>query len=353
MAKKTQTDTVDALDALRKDIAAGSPRRLYVFHGAERYLAEHYMRELRSLLCPGGTSDFNYRRYEGKGLRADELAAACETLPVFSARTLVEVRDYDIFGADEAERETLAALFDDLPDYVCLVFFYDVLEYAPDGRLKKLASALKKEASVVEFRAQEQSRLIKWIGRHFAEAGKTIDTPTAEYLAFTTGGLMTSLDTEIEKLSSYVRGETVTRGDIDAVVTPALDAVSWKLTDSIVGGRFDDAARILADLLSMQEPPHKLIYSITLKLRQLMAARVLLDRSLGEEDLMRICGMKFGFQARILLKSARSTTPERCARFVLLSADTAYRMNTGGDPESLLTELLIRLAACWKGGASC
>jgi hypothetical protein len=68
---------------------------------------------------------------------------------------------------------------------------------------------------------------------------------------------------------------------------------------------------------------------------------------------MRVCGMKYGFQARILLGSARKTTAERCARFVLLSADTAYRMNAGGDPESLLTELLIRLAASWKGGASC
>ncbi len=353
MAKKTSPDKQAALEALKNDITAGSPQKLYVFHGAERYLAEHYIGKMRALLCPSGASDFNYRRYEGKGLPASEIAAACETLPVFSERTLVEVHDFDLFKAAEQERETLIALFSDLPEYVCLIFVYDVLEYAPDNRLKKLAAALKKEASVVEFTAPPQPKLIKWIKTHVKDCGKQIDTETAEYLAFTTGGLMTTLNLEIEKLCFYAPGDTVTRKDIDAVVPAVLDAVSWKLTDNIVSGRFDDASRVLSDLMNMREPPHKLIFSITMTLRRLMAARLCLDNALGENDLMRMCDIRFSFQARNLLASARKTTTARCARFVRLSAQTAFSMNTGSDPQPLLTELLIRLASCYKGYASC
>ena len=351
MAKKTQSD--DALEALKKDITSGQPGRLYVFHGAERYLLEHYLGRLRGLLCPSGTADFNYRRYEGKGLPVDELASACDTLPVFSERTLVEVHDYDLFKTGESDREMLIALLKDLPDYVCLVFVYDVVDYSPDNRLKKLASAIKKEASIVEFSVQAQPKLIKWIKQHFKENGKLIDTSAAEHLAFVTGGLMTALNSEIDKLSFYAKSDTVTQNDIDAVVTPVLDAVSWNLTDCIVSGRFDDASSVLSDLLHMHEPPHKLIYSITLTLRQLMAARLCLDRALGEKELMRICGMRFEFQARNLLRSARKTTSDRCANFVRLSAETAFYMNTGSDAEALITELLIRLAACYKGHVSC
>ena len=164
---------------------------------------------------------------------------------------------------------------------------------------------------------------------------------------------MTTLHTEIEKLSFYAKAETITRRDIDAVVSPVLDAVSWKLTDHLLSGRFDDASRVLTDLLNMREPPHKLIYSITVSLRRLLAARLCLDSSYGEKELMRMTDLRFEFQARSLISSARKTTVERCRRFVLLSADTACRMNSGGDPPSLMTELFIRLAACYKGAASC
>ena len=53
MAKKTQTDKKnDALDALKNDISAGSPRNLYIFHGAERYLLEHYIVKLPHTFMP-------------------------------------------------------------------------------------------------------------------------------------------------------------------------------------------------------------------------------------------------------------------------------------------------------------
>jgi DNA polymerase-3 subunit delta len=272
---------------------------------------------------------------------------------MFAERTLVEISDYDLFKADESDRETLVALLSDLPEHVCLVFVYDILGYAPDKRLKKLTAVLKDNATVVEFTAPPQSKLIKWIKTHVKDCGKQIDTPTAEYLAFITGGLMTALNTEIEKVCFYAAGDTVARADIDAVVTPVLDAVSWKLTDHIAGGRFNDASHVLVDLLNMREPPHKLIYVVTLKLRQLLAARLCLDGARGEKELMRICDIRFDFQARNLLASARKTTAERCARFVLLASETALLMNTGAAPESLLTELLIRLAACYKGRAAC
>ena len=49
----------------------------------------------------------------------------------------------------------LAALLSDLPEYVCLVFVYDLIEYKADARTK-LAGVLKKYGSVVAFNRQEQ-----------------------------------------------------------------------------------------------------------------------------------------------------------------------------------------------------
>lgn len=191
--------------------------------------------------------------------------------------------------------------------------------------------------------------LIKWIKRHFSEYSKKIDTPTAEYFAFITGGLMTLLNVEIDKVSSYTNEDIITRAHIDAVVTPVLDAVTYKLADHIANNDFNAASSILVDLLSMQIPPHKLMFSISLKLRQLMAARLCYENGNGEKALMDLCGLRYDFIARNLISSAKKTTLENCRRSVILSAEAAFSMNNSGDPEKHLVELLISLAERKRG----
>lgn len=349
MANK-KTDNTE-IDALKSAIGSGQLAQLYIFHGEEKYLLEYYLTQIRKLLAGNAFSEFNYKRFEGS-INVDELADACDMLPAFAERTLIEVRDFDMFKAGEDAKQKLFNILSDLPDYVCLIFVYDIAEYNPDGR-QKLAVFLKKAARIVEFNVQEQSKLIKWIKTHFSEAGKTIDTPTAEYLAFITGGLMTRLNTEIDKVSAYTNEDNITRATIDALVTPVLDAVTYQLTDHIADNDFNAAAAVLFDLLSMREPPHKLMFSISLKLRQLLAAKLIITNGLGENALMKLCDIHYDFQARRLIASARKTTLEDCRRSVILSAETAYRMNTGGDPESHLTELLLSLAESKRSTRAC
>lgn len=349
MAQKKPDNT--EFEALKSAVGTGQLHTLYIFHGEEKYLMDHYLTQIRKQLIGEDFSEFNYKRFEGS-INVDELSAACDMLPAFAERTLIEVRDYDMFKAGDEAKQKLMDLLSGLPDYVCLIFVYSTVDYSPDNR-QKLAALLKKQGKIVEFNVQEQSKLIKWIKTHFLQADKKIDTPTAEYLAFITGGLMTRLNIEIEKVSAYTKEDIITRAHIDALVTPVLDAVSYQLTDHIADRDFNAASAVLFDLLSMREPPHKLIFSISLKLRQLMAARLLYENGLGEKALMAICDMRHDFQARRLLASAKKTTLADCRRSVIICADTAFRMNTGGDPENLMTELLLRLAEGKRSMRSC
>ena len=342
MAQK-KTDTAQ-YDALRADLAAGTLGNFYIFHGQERYLLEHFLQQLRKSLIPEGMADFNYRRYEGKDVNASVLQQAVDALPAFAERTLVEIHDYDVFSLPEEERNAVLAVLSDLPDYVCLVLVYDTLEYKPDGRMKSTA-AIRKLCRIVEFPLQDQARLIKWIKTHFASHGKKIDTLCAEHLAFITGGSMTALSGEIEKVSAYAAGETVTLGDIDAVVEPVLEAVVYKLTDALTQGNYGEAARITGDFLLLRESPQKIMYSITSSFRKLYAAKLCSGGPTGVKELMDLCDIRYDFQARNLLKTAASVSRERCRRNVLLCARSALAMNSGADPEGQLKALICDLAA--------
>jgi len=336
--KKSSTDGYKRFtDALK----TGDVGCFYIFHGEERYLLERHLSQLRKLLCPDGLSGFNYKRFEGKNLTAQELDEAIDTLPSFAQRTLIEIHDYDLFSNDD--KPNLLRILSELPEYVCVLFIFDIVAFKPDRRVKINAEILK-HAEVVEFAVQEQSKLLRWIVAHYADAGKTISTGDATYLLMLTGGHMSALHGEIEKTASYCKGGTVTRADIDAVVTPVLDAAAYKLTDALARRDHAGAMRLLDELLQMKEAPHKLLFSISLKMRQLLAARLCVENNEGKSTLIDMCGIRHEFQARALMDTARNAPLASCREAVMQCAITANELNSSSEPEARLTELIARLA---------
>ena len=368
--KKDNTKADDGYARFSTSVKSGQFEKLYIFHGEERYLLDHSIAELRRKLCPDGLGGFNYRRFEGRDLRIDEIDDAINTFPVFAERTLIEVHDFDIFknkkksapedGEDEEspkkpsaaknaksdeskEKQRLAEMFSDLPDYVCLVFIYTTIPYNPDGR-QKTDKAILEFAHVVEFSLQEQAKLTNWIRRRFEAAGKHISVPDSEYLALITDGHMASLVGEVEKVAAFSDGDAISRADIDAVVTPVINAFAYKLTDAILTQKHKEALQILDDLLLLREPAQKILYSISLKMRQFLAARVCIENKVDRAELMKMCGIRYDFQAKILFDTARKTTLSKCREAVLLCAQAAFDLNSAPEPEARLVELVTRLA---------
>lgn len=170
---------------------------LYLFYGEEDYLRDYYIQQVQKKLLTEGMETFNLHQFQGKELDIQTLADCVDALPMMSERTVILVYDYDLFE-HESRRDRLEQMFQDLPEYVCLIFIYDLLPYKSGGNTK-LGKLLKKVATVVEFQPQQQSDLNAWIRRHCKALGKEIDNSTAEYLTFVCGGLMTNLGGEIQR----------------------------------------------------------------------------------------------------------------------------------------------------------
>ena len=335
-----------AFQKLKQDMKEGTIGNLYVFHGEESYLRDHYLRQMKEKLLPPGMEEFNYHTISGKDFDGKTLAQMVDCLPMMSPRTLIVVNDWDIYKGD---RDALAEVLSDLPDYVCLVFVYDLIEYKADARTK-LAAVVKEKGSVVAFNRQSQGDLVSWIARHFRQLDRDISSEDARYLIFLCGDLMTTLASEIEKIGAYAGHHRVTRQDIDAVATPQLDAVVFRMTDAIAAGNFDKAASVLGDLFHMQEPPVKLLAALGKHLRQLYTARLALEEKKGVPYVMEQWGMKSSYPAERLMGAARRFSLAWCRWAVIRCGQTDLAMKSGGgDGEDLLTSLLMELAV--KKGA--
>ena len=342
MAKKRSDNKEYA--ALRRDIESGNIGNAYIFYGEERYLLEYYLGRMKEKILDGGPEEFNVKKLDGKSLTMNVLRESVDALPVFAQRTFVQVDDFDLFKSSQSVKEELLEILSDMPEYICLVFVYDTVEFKADKRAKINGEILSK-FSVVEFAGQEQSDLVNWIGRRFKALGKRIDRQTADYMIFLGGGLMTKLVTEIEKTAAYAKGMEITKGDIDAVVEPDVDAVIYKMTDAILDRKFDKALDVLSDLLLTGEAPHRIIYSISMRVRQMYSVWVLTDCGRSTSELRDMFDIRNDYQMRSIVTGAKRAGEKWCKDNLLVCAETAFKLNSSPiDDGDLLFQMILKMA---------
>lgn len=331
---------------LKADLKAEQLQNIYIFHGEETYLRTRYLQQVRQLLIPAGFEEFNDHRLNGKGLTVQTLSETVEAMPMMAQHTLVTVEDMDLFKLDEGQRSALIGLMEDFPEYCTLIFVYDTLAYKRDGKMKKLCAALDAHACVVEFAQQERQQLVNWLRRRFAALGHDIDPTTADHLLFTCGTLMTELVPEIEKIAAYAKHERITVEDINAVADPILDARVFDMTNCITAGKYDDAARVLSELLRMQTEPIVILAAVGKELRRLYTARMALDAGKDRLWLKQLWGMSSDYPAKLLLQAARNVDHDWCRQAVKRCQVLDRRMKSerNMDSEGELKLLLMELA---------
>ena len=163
-----QVETQDNLPRLKAAIRDKNPDNLYIFHGEEVYLLHYYLEQLRTKLLDELTADFNFHRFTQETFDIRSFADAVENLPMMAERSLVQVDEIDLFKLPESDRQHMAEILADVPEYCTVVFSYETVEWKPDKRQKKLWEAIDKNGTIVEFAKQSQRDLVAWITRHFA-----------------------------------------------------------------------------------------------------------------------------------------------------------------------------------------
>ena len=116
--------------------------------------------------------------------------------------------------------------------------------------------------------------LCTWIARHFRaeeadfrQAGKLSDFPDRR-----------RYDAAVrrnQKISAYASGEEIQRSDIDAVVTPVLNAQTFDISNAVADGNFQLALTKLQELFAMQAEPIAILGAVGSQIRRLYYAKTL------------------------------------------------------------------------------
>ena len=339
MAKFRDKEKLDYA-ALKRELKANGPEPLYLLWGPEDYLIADFVAALRDECVAPDMRDFDAKRLNGPLPDVQDVEEALNAMPFFGGRTFLELIGFDV---NRCRDDKMAKLLSDIPEW-CTVVITLPSGVSPDGRLSFIKQ-IKKSGKAVEFTAQDQSMLFRWIARRFDSAGKSIDRPAMERLVFLSGDLMNRLIPEIDKISAYAPGERVTVADVDAVAHHIPEASAFEMTDRISLGDYDGAAHYLAELLSGDAEPTEILGAVGWQMRRLYAARLALDARAPDTLLREVLSINSDYALRRLKDAAGRFSLPALRRDVRHVAEYAMRTREQGaalDETEALKELLIR-----------
>ena len=145
MAKRKKEPALNYSAEIKKLKEAG-PARLYFLWGEEEYLRDSFLQALRESCGAAEGEDFQIRVFKDAQIDPVELRYAIDTLPFFSERSLIEIRDLDWQKSGDADK--LIEVLSDIPDYCTVAFRLNQGE-EPNGK-SKLVKFLRFNASEIK-----------------------------------------------------------------------------------------------------------------------------------------------------------------------------------------------------------
>ena len=319
------------MQTLNQDIKEKSFKKIYLLYGDEPFLVGSYKKKLREAITGGDTMNFNY--FEGKNPDVKEIISLADTMPFFADRRLILV---DGSGFFKSAQEELAAYLPQMPDTACLVF----AESEVDKR-NRLYKRVKELGYAAELNKQDTAQLMRWAAGILGRDGRKISRPVMEYFLERTGDDMENIRMEQEKLVCYTMGrDVITKEDVDAVGTVHVTSRVFDMVAAIVAGNTKKAMDLYEDLLTLKEPPMRILFLIARQFNQLLQIKEL--TAAGKDKGAMASALKVPpFAVGKLTAQARAFTRDQILSWVTLCVETEEAVKTGRLSDRLAVELLI------------
>ncbi len=265
------------MQRIQNDIKSGQFQPAYLLYGEERYLKRQYRDRLKTALCAPG-DNMNNHFYEGKNVSVGEIIDLAETLPFLAQRRVIFMDDSGLF---KSGGEQMAEYLGAQNESTVLIF----TESEVDKR-SKLFKTLQGKGCAVEFAAQDEKTLKRWVAGTLGKEGKKITENTVELLLNKIGTDMENIHAELEKLICYCMDrEVVEPQDVEAVCATRISNRIFDMVTAIAEKRQKDALELYYDLLTLKEPPMRILFLIARQCNLLLQARAMKSKGASNKEI--------------------------------------------------------------------
>lgn len=305
---------------------------MYLLYGTEGYLKKQYKDKLKNALA-APEDNMNFTAFSGKNINPKELIDLAETLPFFAERRVLLVEDSGFF---KNSCEDLAEYLPQIAPAACFLF----VEEEVDKR-SKMYKAVKKLGSVVEFSAQSEELLTRWIVSRLKKEGKNITGSVLQLFLSKTGTDMGNIDRELEKLVCYALDrDVITAEDVEAVVTEQTTNKIFEMVNAIAEHNQGKALDLYYDLLTLKEPPMRIMFLISRQFQILFNIRDMSARGLDNATMAKVAGVP-PFAVKRNVSQAKGFTMQQLKQALRDGAEFEEAVKTGQMNDQMAVELFI------------
>ena len=317
---------------LSEEIKSGQLKQVYILYGEEAYLRNQYKDKLKNALSGGGDA-MNLHCFEGKDVKTGEVIDLAETMPFLAERRVIVLENSGLFAHGGEELATYLAE----PSETAYFVF---VEPTVDKR-SKLYKAATARGRAIEFKAQDETTLKRWILGFFKKENKNITERDLNLFLDKTGSDMENIRGELEKLLCYCMDrDVITAQDIEAVCTKQVTSQIFDMINAVAERRQKNAMELYYDLLTLKEPPMRILFLITRQFNLLLQVKELKNKGLDANAIGEKVGLA-GFIARKYVAQAAKFREADLRRALEDCVETEEAVKTGRMNDVMSVELLI------------
>ena len=171
--------------------------------------------------------------------------------------------------------------------------------------------------------------------------GKNITRDTLQAFLVKTGSDMQLIKNELDKLTAYTEGrDVITTEDVEHVCVTQTTNKIFDMVNAIAEGNQKKALELYEDLISLKEPPMRILFLIARQFNQLYQVKLLTKEGMPSAEIAKQAGImpfamkKYQAQAKNFSAEELRTAVEEC-----VAGEEAVK--TGAMNDRLSVELLI------------
>lgn len=316
---------------IKEHIKSGSFKQFYLLYGGESYLIKLYRDKLKEAIL-GDSEQMNFSRFEGKDIDLNEVNDIAQTLPFFSDKRLILVEQSGYFKA----QSDLADILLKAPSSTIFIF----AEQDVDKR-NKAYKLINDRGTVSEMKGLDDKNLRLFVVSLLKPSNKMITQNVCDYLLDKTGTDMDNIINEVEKLISYTLDrDTITKEDVDAVVTTQITGKIFQMMDAIGLKQQGKALTLYYDLLSVREKPSHILFLLMRHFNILLQVKSLFSHGLAPQRISENVGIP-PFTVSKYISQTKNFTMDQLHKSLKLAADTEEEIKTGQINDKIGVELMI------------
>ena len=309
----------------------------YLVTGSDELKKETVIRRLHARISQMGDLEFNFDRFNGENASAEDITAACNTLPFASDVRLVQVDSADRLKKSDMEAIVAYLGHPNENTVLCLV----ATSITKNTRIYKAVAKLGKSA-VIDCAPINRRDLPARVREMAPTHGITLTPSAANALIDLVGENTVAIDAELRKIAlAHAGTDPVNDNEVNALVSRTAEVKPWEFVNAFSSRNAKKCILLRQRMESVSD--YALLGMCVTRIRELIATQSLAKRGQSAQlaDQLKMPAWRVKNHALW----ARGFTPAELRSALASARDTERAMKSGSDPESAFTEWYLSVIA--------